>query len=843
MDKSSIKNLEELIDSVSDIDGFPLGNQKDIIGLSDPPFYTACPNPYITEFINLYGNVKIENYVKKPFLRDVHQGKNELIYNLHSYPTKVPPKAIEQYIIHYTKPGDIILDGYCGTGMTGIAARRQDRYCVLLDLSPLASFIAYNLTTPFDHKLFLEKGAEIIKEVKEECGWMYKTNHSGDSTDGKHKFKQVVSDIDKEGEIIYIVWSDMYICPYCGFEYVLWHAALDKTKNKISNKFNCPKCNIEITKDECEKSTENIYDYGIGIEIIKTKQTPIFINYKVNNKRFIKKPDKYDLKIIEEIKNKEIPYWYPTEKMMFKGYQWGDSWRRGYHLGITNVHHFYTKRNLWILAAIRERIEKIQNKCLKNILLCWFTSSQSRLHRMNRYIKKHNRHVGPYSGTLYISPFQTEISPFYFLMYKFEKFRELRNKISDGSIVSTQSITDLSNIPDKCIDYIFVDPPFGDNLMYSELNFMIESWLKVYENTKKEAIISKSQQKSLNEYTNLITLGFKELYRVLKPNRWITIEFHNSNASVWNGIQEALNRAHFIIAQVSILDKKKGTVKQLISPGTVKSDLIINAYKPKQEFEEKFLESAGLNMELEFIIQQLDHLPIQANLERTEKMLYSRMLAHYIENGYKIKYDSTNFYNLISDNFIEINGYWFLNEQVKKYNEWKSSLNLNQIKKIREGHQFLFIDDESSAVSWLSIFLNKPKKFNEIYTAYNQLSIKSNDEIPELKELLIKNFFFENKEYRRPKNKIEVEKINKIKERDLESEFNKLLKQIEGQKTKLKSLRKEALIYGLTKLYQNNEYDEIIRIGNKITKKALESSGDIMDFVDIAKIKTEGASN
>ena len=39
---------------------------------------------------------------------------------------------------------------------------------------------------------------------------------------------------------------------------------------------------------------------------------------------------------------------------------------------------------------------------------------------------------------------------------------------------------------------------------------------------------------------DLMTDSFKEMYRILKPNRWITIEFHNSKASVWNGIQESI---------------------------------------------------------------------------------------------------------------------------------------------------------------------------------------------------------------------------------------------------------------------------------------------------------------
>ena len=37
------------------IEGFPVGNDEDILALSDPPYYTACPNPFLYDFIGIYG--------------------------------------------------------------------------------------------------------------------------------------------------------------------------------------------------------------------------------------------------------------------------------------------------------------------------------------------------------------------------------------------------------------------------------------------------------------------------------------------------------------------------------------------------------------------------------------------------------------------------------------------------------------------------------------------------------------------------------------------------------------------------------------------------------------------
>ena len=108
------------------IEGFPIGEDEDILALSDPPYYTACPNPWLNDFIQEWEIQKsepTEEYSRLPYAADVSEGKNNPIYNAHSYHTKVPHKAIMRYILHYTEPGDIVFDGFCGTGMTGVAAQ------------------------------------------------------------------------------------------------------------------------------------------------------------------------------------------------------------------------------------------------------------------------------------------------------------------------------------------------------------------------------------------------------------------------------------------------------------------------------------------------------------------------------------------------------------------------------------------------------------------------------------------------------------------------------------------------------------------------------------------------
>lgn len=234
------------------IEGFPIGEDEDILNLSDPPYYTACPNPWIADFITEWEAQKPEkpedyHYHREPFAADVSEGKNNPIYNAHSYHTKVPHTAIMRYILHYTEPGDIVFDGFAGTGMTGVAAQmcsdkdavtalgyqveddgtilqkngNKDnnfiafsklgtRHAVLNDLSPAASFIAYSYNTPINSLVFETNANQALREVNDECGWMYETIHSDGETKGK---------------INYTVWSDVFICTECSGEIIFWEAA------------------------------------------------------------------------------------------------------------------------------------------------------------------------------------------------------------------------------------------------------------------------------------------------------------------------------------------------------------------------------------------------------------------------------------------------------------------------------------------------------------------------------------------------------------------------------------------------------------------------------------------
>ena len=518
---------------------------------------------------------------------------------------------------------------------------------------------------------------------------------------------------------------------------------------------------------------------------------------------------------------------------MFKGERWGDSWRAGVHAGITHTHHLYTKRNMIILSSFFEKI--YQNKSdIKNLLLLWFTASQSRLHRFNRYMRQHHRHVGPLSGTMYVSHTPVEISPFYFINQKLKDFSKIEfSKIN--RIITTQSSSKIKQIPNNTIDYIFTDPPFGSNLLYSELNFLLESWLKVFTNNKKEAIMNKSQKKGLVEYQELMEQCFKENYRILKPGRWMTIVFHNSQNSVWMAIQEAIQRSGFVVADVRVLNKKKGTTKQLtFTSGAVDKDLVISCYKPSGGLDKFFggLITGNKDGAWKFINNHLKQLPIFVEKnnfveminERQKHLLFDRMIAFHIQKGLTVPISASEFYEELNIKYPERDGMYFLAEQIPEYDQKRA-----QVKTVEQ--TTIFVEDEKSTILWLNEQLKIPQTYQDIQPKFlKEVHLNKYEKLPELSEILEQNFLEDDKGKWYIPDPSKLKDLEKLREKSLLREFDTYVE----SKSKLKQFRLEAIRAGFKKKWSENNYKSIVNIAQKLPEQIIQEDSSLLMYYDNA---------
>lgn len=827
------KLTKEDIDKVRNIEGFPIGTDEDIIALSNAPYYTACPNPFIEEFIRENGtpyDEETDDYHREPFSDDVEENKHDLIYNIHGYHTKVPPKAIQTYIRHYTKPGDIVFDGFSGSGMTGVAAQMCGdgygsdgaRNAIICDLSSYATFISSNYNTPNDGMVIAEL-ERIIDDIECEYGEYYQTLHM---IDGK-----VQTGYDGRpimGTINYVVWSNVYFCPNCGQELNYYKVMIQNGAKSTEKKIKCPNCHAVTDRTKLDIKYHVKFDAALGKTSKTPEHTPVLINYSVGTTRYTKEPDAEDVQKIAEIEQKQLKP-HPTNMMLH-----GDETERLFRVGITHVKQLYPSRTLFFLSEFFDRFKDDNKK------LFLFTSAIPKLTILNRYMPEHGSRalVGPRAGTYYLPHLFVENDVIGQLRFQLNKLRNL-NYTKGNVFVSTQSTTDLSNIPENSIDYCFIDPPFGANIMYSELNFVAESWLHIITDNKEEAIMNKAQKKAVPEYQELMTKCFSEIYRILKPARWVTVEFHNSKNAIWTSIQEALGVAGFIIADVRVLNKEKKTINQFTAAGCVDQDLIISVYKPKESFKRRFLQCAGTEETAwDFIRQHLENIPvvvikgekIEVSAERQAYLLFDRMVAYHIMNGIPVPIDSTDFYRGLDEKFLKRDGMYFLADQVNEYDTARIKTDVENI-------QFsLFVTNEKTAISWLYQQLSDEfcgsQTYAELQPKFMQ-EVKSVDKyeaMPELATLLEENFLQDEKGRWYIPDTTKEGDVAKLREKKLWKEFEGYM----NSKGKLKLFRSEAIRVGFSRLWKDKNYQAIVDIAERLPEKTIQEDSNLLMYYDIS---------
>ena len=896
------------------IEGFPQGTDDAILALSDPPYYTACPNPFIEDFIQYYGKSYDSSvqYLKEPFFADVSEGKYDPLYKLHPYHTKVPHRAIMRYILQYTEPGDIVQDAFAGSGATGIAAQlcgnkaiveslgykvdsngvvsREEivdgkeswvpfsklgaRKAILSDLSPVAGFISYVYNTPSDPISFQRDAQKVLRAAEEKYGWMFQTAHSPTNDQLLLAVEEINSknvpdlrNVCAVGRVNYTVWSDVFTCPECAGDVVFWNTAVDIEGGKVNDQFSCPSCAASLTKRSMERKWQKLMDPYLGHIVEQAVQVPVMINYKVGKKRFQKIPDQADIALILKTESLRATEWCPTFQLPT-----GFNTRQPIEShGLTHIHHFYTGRNRIALAAFNALCEHPLLKSLVTTVAFRITKRYGLTYQAGTW----GAGGGPTNGTLYIPSLVKELNMFEMLDNAISK-SESKTDINElGAILSTQSTQGL-NLPHNSIDYAFIDPPFGANIMYSELNALWEGWLGALTDTKDEAIESKAQSKSLNDYRKMMADGLKNVYEALKPGRWVTIEFSNTQASVWNAIQTSLQEAGFVVANVAALDKQKGSFKAITTTTAVKQDLVISAYKPNGGLEDRFSKSGGTEESVwDFVRTHLRYLPrvkvkdgeLEFIAERDPRIIFDRMVAWFVRHNTPVPMSTHEFQSGLTQRFVERDGMVFLPDQVTEYDKKRMQVAIAP-------QMEMFVSDERSAIDWLSDFLKRrPSTYQEIHTDFiSQLGAgwKKHESKPELAALLEDNFIqydgtgevpsqihsylSTNHKDLRGLEKNSPALVAKAKDRwyvpdpnkaqDLEKKREKaLLKEFDHYRAftgrRLKEFRLEALRAGFRAAWGNKDYQTIIDIAKKVPDEALQEDEKLLTLYDLALTRME----
>ncbi len=559
---------------------------------------------------------------------------------------------------------------------------------------------------------------------------MYETKH----TDGSKR------------RIDYTVWSEVFTCPECGSELTFTEEATDEDTGGVKAEFPCPHCTAPLTKRKLDRVLEATIDPVLKTPWKRVKFKPCLIQYRVGKVKHEKVPDQSDLALLTKIENLPWPSIIPSNRWPIEQMYHGS---RIEPKGFSHTHQFFLPRAAQSLGALWLKAEQHRDGRIRQMLLFFVEQAIWGLSRMNRYSPSHFSQVNrTLSGVYYIASQHSECSPWYVLDGKLDRlasvFRLTRFN-REISLINTGS-ADALTLPDGCLDYIFTDPPFGENIPYSDLNLLIESWHGVATQTKTEAIIDAPKGKELPEYQGLMLGCFQEFYRILKPGRWMTVEFSNSQAAVWNSIHTTLQQAGFVVANVAALDKQQRSFRSVTTTTAVKQDLVISAYKPNGGLEDRFAKTGSTVAGVwDFVRTHLKNLPVVKIkggqlvpiAERDPRILHDRMIAFYLGHSTPVPLSSAEFQLGLGEHFVERDEKWYLPEQAHLYDQKR--LQMDSV-----GQLAIFVEDERTAIDWVRQYIKeRPSTSGDITPDFMQqlsASWKKWEARPELRVLLDQNF-------------------------------------------------------------------------------------------------------
>jgi len=481
------------------------------------------------------------------------------VYNCHAFLTKVPLGGIEPFIRTFTRAGETVADPYAGSGMTGLAAAKLGRHACVSDISVLGQHIAAGYAMTVDAEYLRQAAAKAIARTRERIGSLYTTYRQHDG---------VLVEFSRT------VWSFVYECPSCG-RHLNYYECLPAKKG---DPHACDTCDHPFNRRKWAKVSEE------PVRVVLYNQEGRLVEQLITQ---------YDLDCIERAKSdarqRDVPSLTidPSREMYARS---GLS-----KAGIEQTRDFFSPRNAITLLELRNAIAENPDHRIRTKLLFAFTAILARASKRYQWGRK--RPLNAQNQTYYVAPVFYEWNIFELFNRKVEA--AIKSDTALGFSASNReaqieyrlaSADNLSHIPDNSTDYVFTDPPFGSNIYYSDMTLFHEAWLDQTTESTSEAVVhtvAGRREDSKKRYECLLAGSFQEAYRILKPGRYISVVFGNSNGEIWGLVQRALRHAGFgtVPENVAILDKGQRSVKGLNSGSEAVAtlDLIITFRKPDRD--------------------------------------------------------------------------------------------------------------------------------------------------------------------------------------------------------------------------------------------------------------------
>ena len=579
------------------------------------------------------------------------------VYKMHRYFARRPWSVFRSLIEHYSNPGSIVLDPFCGGGVTVVEGLRLRRKVIGVDLNPLATFVTRCEILPCDLEQLEKEFKRIEAEIKGKIDALYLTKCP------KCK-KEVPAD--------WFEWSNVYECPDCHKENII-----SECKKLRAGTYQCEGCKTPLQPMKA------------------IRKAPVMINVFVScpdcKNKGIKPPDEHDIELAQKIESefdkRTVPYKQLIPDDPFPD---GDRQRDDalYQKGIRKFADIFTKRNLLANAMMKAAISKSKN------LFLWHTFSAS-LRFTNRMVFRQEGWQGgkpiEWAGHAYwmpeVSIEQNVLSCFRNRSRAIPKGKretqaelgeypreannwgDLSEKTGHASFWLLTQSAHAVPLPDQSVDAIITDPPYGGNVQYLELSALWVVWIReILENDgtidySNEAIETRHSgfptAKSHKHYRDMLFKIFKECHRVLKPKRWMVMTFHNREFEVWNAIHLAAHDAGFKLAEHDgmiyqpAIKQYEDTMHTRAS-GSMLGDFILSFQKVDKQPDFKQIEHAEIG-------RQIERLAAEAVLHHKEaslSLIYMKLMPWLLNNNLLDKISEKELVPYLTNNFEEKDGKW-----------------------------------------------------------------------------------------------------------------------------------------------------------------------------------------
>lgn len=262
---------------------------------------------------------------------------------------------------------------------------------------------------------------------------------------------------------------------------------------------------------------------------------------------------------------------------------------------VDTIEKLFSDRQLAELALLKHLIISRSDGAIRDNLLLMFSSLINLINLTYHQSKGRSAGRGGSGIMNYyryrIAPNPVVIDTMRFFNHRYRRVtnakKELAPYFTDETIgrfhAYQGTATNLKRIADESVDYVYTDPPYGAKIQYLDLSTMWLAWLDlpVSDFDRQQEIIEGGRlEKTREEYSDLMAQSIRELYRVLKYDRWMSFVFADKNPAYWHTIVETAEKAGFEYMGAVPQSNNKTSFKKRQHPSSVLSgQLIINFRK------------------------------------------------------------------------------------------------------------------------------------------------------------------------------------------------------------------------------------------------------------------------